>query len=58
MLLIAHKMNRMEVFNDLMSNPDEVQDPMLAAVAQACCDDSDETARMAWASRLSTLTLL
>jgi len=58
MLLIAHKMNRMEVFNDLMSYPDEVQDPMLAAVAQACCDDSDETARMAWASRLSTLTLL
>lgn len=58
MLLIAHKMNRMEVFKDLMSNPDDVQDPMLAAVAQACCDEDDETARLAWASRLSTLTLL
>lgn len=58
MLLIAHKINRMEVFSDLMASPDDVQDPMLAAVAQACCDDSDETSRMAWASRLSALTLL
>ena len=58
MLLIAHKINRMEVFSDLMASPDEVQDPMLAAVAQACCDDSDEASRMAWASRLSALTLL
>ena len=58
MLLIAHKINRMEVFSDLMASPDEVQDPMLAAVAQACCDDTDEASRMAWASRLSALTLL
>ena len=58
MLLIAHKINRMEVFSDLMASPDDVQDPMLAAVAQACCDDSDEASRMAWASRLSALTLL
>jgi hypothetical protein len=58
MLTIAHKMGRMEVFNDLMMNPEAVDDPMLAAVAQACCDESNEELRLKWSKRLSTLTLI
>lgn len=58
MLTIAHKMGRMEVFNDLMMNPEAVDDPMLAAVAQACCDESNEELRLRWSKRLSTLTLI
>lgn len=58
MLTIAHKMGKMEVFDGLMMNPETVDDPMLAAVAQACCDESDEEKRLDWSRRLSTLTML
>ncbi|HJM55200.1 MAG TPA: hypothetical protein QGI72_03025 [Poseidonia sp.] len=58
MLSIAHKMDRMEAFEVLMANPEAVEDPMLAAVAQACCNEDDEAARMSWSKRLSTLTLI
>ena len=56
MLTLAHRMKRMEVFADLMSSPDLVDDPMLAAVAQACAPDDTTTAM--WGKRLATLTVL
>jgi hypothetical protein len=56
MLTLAHRMNRMEVFADLMSSPDLVDDPMLAAVAQACAPDDTTTAM--WGKCLATLTVL
>ena len=56
MLTLAHRMGRMDRFEDLLNNPDSVEDPMLAAVAQACLDD--EQLNEAWGVRLATLTML
>jgi len=56
MLTIAHQMDRMDAFDALMQQPDEVDDPMLAAVAQACAEDAASTER--WGRRLAQLTLL
>lgn len=56
MLTLAHRMGRMEVFADLMTSPDMVDDPMLAAVAQACA--ADESTTTMWGKRLATLTVL
>jgi hypothetical protein len=46
----------MEPFEDLMNQPEAVDDPMLAAVAQACSDSSEKTE--AWGQRLAELTML
>ena len=56
MLTIAHHMGRMDAFESLMQQPEAVDDPMLAAVAQACADGTDLTER--WGRRLAQLTLL
>ena len=56
MLTIAHRLGRMEPFTDLMSQPEAVNDPMLAAVAQACSDSPEDTE--AWGQRLAQLTML
>jgi hypothetical protein len=55
MLTLAHRLERMEHFADLMNDPEAVEDPMLAAVAQACASTPDETA--VWGQRLSELTM-
>lgn len=56
MLTLAHRFNRMEQFEPLLNDPDSVEDPMLAAVAQTCIDD--EVLSEAWGVRLATLTML
>lgn len=55
MLTLAHRLDRMERFSSLMVQPETVEDPMLAAVAQACASTPDETD--AWGQRLSELTM-
>ena len=56
MLILAQRLGKMEMFSDLLQNPDEIEDPMLAAVAQTCVDD--EHLKEAWGLRLATLTML
>ena len=56
MLTLAHRLENMDRFADLMASPEVVEDPMLAAVAQACASTPEETA--AWGKRLSELTML
>ncbi|MFZ9047500.1 MAG: hypothetical protein ACO20Y_01735 [Poseidonia sp.] len=56
MLTLAHRMGRMDRFADLMQNPSQVDDPMLAAVAQACAETEEETD--VWGQRLAVLTSL
>lgn len=55
MLTLAHRLDRMDRFSSLMSQPEAVEDPMLAAVAQACAATPEETA--AWGQRLSELAM-
>jgi hypothetical protein len=56
MLTLAHRMGQMDRFQTLMANPKQVDDPMLAAVAQACASSENETD--AWGQRLAVLTRL
>ena len=56
MLSLAHRLNRMDPFESLLSDPDSVEDPVLAAVAQTWIDD--EVVSEAWGVRLATLTSL
>ena len=56
MLTLAHRLGQMEAFESLMNQPSEVNDPMLAAVAQACAPTPELTET--WSQRLSELTLL
>lgn len=56
MLTLAHRMGHMDQFADLMAHPEQVEDPMLAAVAQACASSEEETE--AWGQRLAELTVL
>ena len=55
MLTLAHRLDKMERFASLMAQPEAVEDPMLAAVAQACASTPEETA--AWGQRLSELAM-
>lgn len=55
MLTLAHRLGRMEHFATLMGHPEVVDDPMLAAVAQACASTPEETE--AWGQRLSELAM-
>ena len=45
----------MEHFDELMRQPEAVDDPMLAAVAQACSASLEDTD--AWGQRLTELTM-
>jgi hypothetical protein len=56
MLTMAHRMGQMDRFAGFMKHPERVDDPMLAAVAQACGSDEDET--QLWGQRLAELTML
>jgi len=56
LMTLAHRMDKMDVFSDLLLRPDLVDDPMLAAVAQACATNEAQT--NAWSQRLAELTLL
>ena len=56
MLTVAHRLGNMHRFSELMTNPQDVDDPMLAAVAQACAPTPAET--QTWGNRLSELTSL
>ena len=56
MLNLAHRLNRTAQFESLQSDPDSVEDPMLAAVVQTCIDH--EVLSEAWGVRLATLTML
>ena len=56
MLALAHRMGRIDRFADLLEQPQAVDDPMLAAVAQACAPSPEQTE--AWGKRLAELTLL
>ncbi|MDE0857852.1 MAG: hypothetical protein OSA38_04715 [Candidatus Poseidoniaceae archaeon] len=56
MLTLSHRLDRLETFDTLLKNPDDIEDPMLAAVAQSCLDD--EVLKEAWGVRLATLTML
>ena len=56
MLTMAHRLERMDRFKDLMNHPESVEDPMLAAVAQACAQSPEMTE--AWGKRLAELTVI
>jgi hypothetical protein len=56
MLTLSQRLGRMETFQSLLNNPDEIEDSMLAAVAQTCVED--EELKAAWGVRLATLTML
>jgi hypothetical protein len=56
MFTMAHRLGKMDRFSDLMRHPESVEDPMLAAVAQACADSPEATA--AWGTRLGELAKL
>tara|TARA_B100001564_G_scaffold358545_1_gene377508 strand:+ start:1976 stop:3049 length:1074 start_codon:yes stop_codon:yes gene_type:complete len=56
MVSIASKINKLELFENLLSNPDGVEDSMLVAIIQACV--SDEELRKKWNQRLTVLTMI
>ncbi|MEC7508011.1 MAG: hypothetical protein VX965_03130, partial [Candidatus Thermoplasmatota archaeon] len=56
MLTHAHRLEKMNRFDGLMNQPSLVEDPMLAAVAQACATTPEDTER--WGERLAELTML
>ena len=56
MVTHAHRLEKMNRFDGLMNQPSLVEDPMLAAVAQACATTPDDTER--WGKRLAELTML
>lgn len=56
MLALAHRMEKTERFAALLNHPEQVDDPMLAAVAQACSTTPEQTE--AWSARLAELTML
>ena len=56
MVSIASKINKLELFNELLSNPDNVEDSMLVAIIQACI--KDEEMQKKWNKRLTVLTML
>lgn len=56
MVSIAAKIDKLDLFEKLLSNPDEVEDSMLVAIIQACI--SDDELRIKWNQRLTVLTML
>ena len=56
MVSIASKIDKLELFQNLFSNPDEVEDSMLVAIIQACV--VDEELRVKWNQRLTVLTMI
>ena len=55
MVSLAHRLDKMQQFDSLIQNPDEIEDPMLVAVVQNCI--TDEELKLRWNVRLATLTM-
>ena len=56
MFSLAHRLDRVDHFEELIQQPDLVEDPMLAAVVQACCQNQELEEQ--WGTRLAQLTML
>ena len=56
MLTIASKIDKLDLFQNMLSNPDEVEDSMLVAIIQACV--TDDELRSKWNQRLTVLTMI
>jgi len=56
MVSLAHRFDKMPLFESLMNDPDGVEDPILVAIIQNCI--TDEELKVLWNVRLSTLTML
>ena len=56
MVSIAKHLDKLDSFNCLFSEPDEVEDATLAAMIQVCIDDEEHVKK--WGERLSVLTLI
>ena len=55
MVSIAAKINKLDLFSELLENPDEIEDSMLVAIVQACIEDGELKSK--WNQRLTVLTL-
>ena len=55
MVSIAAKIKKLELFSELLENPDGVEDSMLVAIVQACIEDAQLKSK--WNHRLTVLTL-
>ncbi len=55
MVSIAAKINKLDLFSELLENPDEIEDSMLVAIVQACIEDDELKSK--WNQRLTVLTL-
>ncbi len=55
MVSIAAKIKKLELFSELLENPDGVEDSMLVAIVQACIEDAQLKSK--WNQRLTVLTL-
>ena len=56
MVSLAHRLDKMQQFDSLIQNPDEIEDSMLVAVVQNCI--TDEELKLRWNVRLATLTMV
>ena len=56
MVSIAMKIDKLELFEKLLCEPDEIEDPMLVAIIQAVI--TDEEMKKKWNERLTILTLV
>lgn len=56
MVSIAKHLDKLDSFNSLFAEPDEVEDATLAAMIQVCIDDEEHVKK--WGERLSVLTLI
>ena len=55
MVSIAAKINKLDLFSELLENPDDIEDSMLVAIVQACIEDGELKSK--WNQRLTVLTL-
>ena len=56
MVSLAHRLDKLDSFSETISNPDSVEDPMLAAIVQSFVED--QHLKGLWDIRLATLTML
>jgi hypothetical protein len=56
MVSLAHRFDKLIHFDSLINNPDDVEDPILAAIVQNCIDDAE--LKSLWNVRLATLTMV
>ncbi|MBT5284339.1 MAG: hypothetical protein HOL29_00020 [Euryarchaeota archaeon] len=56
MVSLAHRFEKLEVFSEMLNNPDSVEDPMLAAIVQSFIQD--QHLKGLWDIRLAALTML